>query len=302
MKVYAPEIYAAGGIFCFPVNIAAPEDLEVMKRYLVWYDEHRSLFHGGDMVATGRVEVSNEHVTAALWELGGQKKRVVHLINHTYDARAGQSGDLVPVDNVTVTIASGREPLAVSWVSPEAQGDRPLGFIYGDGVVTVKTPRIEGYGAIVLAYEELPTGDGITPGGVAIMTRGAWARAAVNRFVVTPDGKINNPDQLLSCIHGQMNAQLRNNPTFVVDYPADGRFLVHVNSVAALGATLGLYLDGRLALNQDLPDLDKRDLPGAAEYDQDFGIDVPRGKHEIRIDNTGVGWVSVDYVLLVKYK
>jgi hypothetical protein len=296
IKIYAPEVFAAGGLFCWPVNIAAPEDLEVMKHYIAWYDTHRALFHGGAMVPTRQVMVSDSHVTTALWELGAQKKRVIHFINHSYDR------DIVPVDNLAVTLPSGSKPLTATWVSPEIPADRPVTFAYADGALTFKTPRIEGYGALVLSYDELPKNDQLAARTVELLTRGAWARPGVNRFTVTADGKVNNPDQLYSCLQGRLHPDLRNNPTFVVDYPADGKFLVHVNSVAASGANLEFYLDGKLVLRQDLPDLDKQNDGGAAEYDQEYGIDVPRGKHEVRLDNTGGDWLSVDYFLLINYK
>ncbi len=301
VKVYAPEVYAAGGIFVFPVNIAAPEDLAVMKRYIGWYDSHRALFDGGEMVQTKQILTSDTHVTTALWELGAQKKRVIHLINHTYGG-AALPGDVVPIEQLAVTIPSGGKPIGAMWVTPEAEADRPIDFAYADGAVTIKTPRIDGYGAIVLAYDELPKEDKLAARTVEILPHSAWARPTVNRFVVGRDGRINNPEQLLGQIQGRLHPDLRNNPTFVVDYPADGRFLVHVNSVAGLGANAEFYLDGKLVLRQDLPDIDKQNDGGAAEYDQDYGINVPKGKHEIRIDNTGGDWFSFDYVTLVNYK
>jgi hypothetical protein len=102
-------------------------------------------------------------------------------------------------------------------------------------------------------------------------------------------------------VQGKLHPDLRNNPTFVVDYAQEGQFVVHVNSVAVLGAVLQIWVDGQLALSQDLPDLDKKNDAGAGEYDQDFAIPVPKGRHEIRVDNEGGDWLSVDYFLLVNY-
>jgi hypothetical protein len=129
-----------------------------------------------------------------------------------------------------------------------------------------------------------------------------WSRSRVNRFIVAPDGNINDADQLSSFVQGNLHPHLRNNPVFVVDYPREGQFIVHVNSVAQMGATLDIYLDGKLVLQQDLPDLDKENDGFAAEYDQDYVITVPPGKHEIRVDNTGGDWLTVDYFLLINYR
>ena len=296
MKVYAPEIQAAGGIFVWPVNIAGPEDLPVMKQYIAWYDAHRSLFHGGEAIPTRQIIVSNPNVANALWEFPAEKKRVVHLINHNYDR------DIVPVTGITVTLPSGRKPLSATWASPEIGADKPLEFTFADNAVTIKPPRIEGYGAIVLAYDELPKGDLAAGQVVEVLPRMAWGKAGWNRFTVAPDGKVNNQDQLYNCLQGRLHPDIRNNPTFVVDYPRDGKFMAHVNSVASAGANLEFYLDGKLFLRQQLPDLDKQNDASANEYDQDFGIDVPKGKHEIRLDNTGGDWLAVDYFSLVGYR
>jgi hypothetical protein len=72
--------------------------------------------------------------------------------------------------------------------------------------------------------------------------------------------------------------------------------------VAAMGANLEFHLAGKPVLRQESPDLDKQNDAGSNEHGQDLGIDVPKGKHEIRLDDTGGDWLAVDYFALVGYK
>ncbi len=297
-KVYAPEVYAAGGFFCWPVNIAHAEDLAVIKRYTAWYQAHRAWFHGGEWLTTRRLMASASKLSLALWELPTLNRRVLHLINHNGDR------ELAPLEQVELRIPSGARPARVVWASPEIGPDRPLEFTFADSRVTVRVPRLEGYAALALEYDRLPAGDMDLVGGaeVEIPVAGGWRRPLVNHFVVGANGKINGPGELLYTVQGDLHPDLRNNPTFVVDYPGDGQFTVHVNSVAALGAVIEIYVDGKLALRQELPDLDRANDGNAHEYDQDFSVPVPGGKHEIRVDNTGGDWFSVDYYLLTNYR
>jgi len=298
MRVYAPEIYAAGGYFCWPVNIAREEDLELIRRYTAWYQAHRQWFHGGEWLASRYLTASRQGVALAFWQFPQLKQRVVHAINHNYD------GDIVPLEKLELRIPSGARPKAVVWASPELDADQPVAFEWKDKVVTVSLGPVTGYAAVALIYDELPADDTAVVGGgaVELLTRPMWSRSRVNRFIVAPDGNINDADQLSSFVQGNLHPHLRNNPVFVVDYPREGQFIVHVNSVAQMGATLDIYLDGKLVLQQDLPDLDKENDGFAAEYDQDYVITVPPGKHEIRVDNTGGDWLTVDYFLLINYR
>jgi len=274
----------------------AGDDLGLMKQYAAWYQAHRTWFHGGTMINSRQLIASDNHVALAFWELPKLNQRLVHVMNHNYNQ------DIVPVTNLEVRIPSGAKPKAVALASPEGGADTPAAFTYADNQVTVRIPRIEGYTAIALSYDQLPKDDRLGTGQVAeIQLRPMWGKAPQNRFVVAPDGKINNPDQLYNCLQGRLHPDLRNNPTFVVDYANDGQFIVHVNSVATMGAVLDVSIDGKPALHQDLPDLDHANDPAANEYDQDFTVPVSKGKHEIRIDNPGGDWMTVDYILLVNY-
>ena len=138
-----------------------------------------------------------------------------------------------------------------------------------------------------------------------------WGKPPVTEFTVAHDGTVNDADKLPRLLQGRGHGELRNPPTFVVDYGRDGRFLVHVGVVSRSGR-LRIWLDDELALDQELPC--GEGLGKSSEYkpqwklwqttyDQEFGIDVPKGKHRIRVDNNeGGDWVWVTRYVLTNYQ
>lgn len=143
-----------------------------------------------------------------------------------------------------------------------------------------------------------------------VLPRFAWGKPTVNRFTVGRDGSITDAMGVPSLLHGKAHTDIRDSFTFVVDYPKDGKFLVHVGDVSA-GGMLRIWLDEKLLLAQELP-CDKG-LGQKSEwkeewklwqttYDKDFGIDVPAGKHEIRLDNDGKDWIRAGHYLFTSYR
>jgi hypothetical protein len=135
-----------------------------------------------------------------------------------------------------------------------------------------------------------------------------------SRFVAERDGTVRGKATVSECLHGSNHAKLRKPLVFVVDYPQPGKFMVHVHRVQVLGI-LEIRRDGEVVLHKELP---VGPEPGTwktshivesglwkwreALYDQDFAIDVPAGKHEIRLDNLGKDAILLGAVTLTKYQ
>jgi hypothetical protein len=294
IRTCAPEIYAAGGFYVFPVQIPGERLLSVIQKHADFYQAHKQWFHGGEWLGTRGIQSSVKGLSTAVWQFPSLKQRVVHIINHNYADKR-----ITPQRDVLVKIPSAKRPASVTCASPDLPEDTPARFEWADGQVTVTLDLIDAYTCLALTYEALPE-DYFGKDIVTIDTTGFWARPKVSEFTVGPDGKINDAKQLCRIVQGNLHLDLHNNPTFIVDYPRDGQFTVHVNSVASLGAKLLLFLDDRPTLDVDLPDMDKKNDNSAGEYDQDFSIPVPAGKHKIRVDNTGGDWFSVDFYEFAK--
>lgn len=134
-----------------------------------------------------------------------------------------------------------------------------------------------------------------------IATRTQWGKPEHNEFVLLPDGTIQGGRQPLHLLQGQGHQDLKNPPTFVVDYPKDGQFIAHVSVVSNSGL-LRIWVDDELALERELPcgeGLGKgsqwREQWNLWEttYDEDIAVPVPAGRHRIRIENFGKDWVRM---------
>ena len=294
IRVYAPEVYAAGGYYVFPVQLAGDWLLSVIKAHAEFYQAHKQWFHGGEWLGTRNVVCSVKGLTTVTWQFPARKQRVVHIINHNYANR-----QIAPQRDVEVRVPSSKRPISVTCASPGFREDKPVPFDWGDGQAKVRLDQIDAYVCLALTYEELPS-DYFGKDVATVNTTGFWAQPKVSEFTLGPDGKINEPGQLCYIVQGNLHPDLRNNPTFIVDYPRDGQFTVHVNSVASVGAKLLIYLDDKLASEVDLPDTDKQNNSNAGEYDQDLTIPVPAGHHKIRVDNTGGDWFSVDFYEFIR--
>jgi hypothetical protein len=112
---------------------------------------------------------------------------------------------------------------------------------------------------------------------------------------VTADGDLRPSNVVMPyLIHGNLHRKsFGGGPTFRLSLPHAGSVTVHVNSVPS-PAVLVITLDGKEMLRQDLPNKDNSQNPFAGEYDQDFTVAVPAGEHDVRIDNLGDDWLSVD--------
>ncbi len=123
-----------------------------------------------------------------------------------------------------------------------------------------------------------------------------WARPDANVFEVDLFGNMGNASQLSGYIQGSYHPDLRNNPTFIVNFTYGGEAVVHVNSVANSGAVLRIFVDGSLVKTVSLPDKDGQNEGFVNEYNLDVTVPVPVGRHEIRLDNDGNDWFTIDYV------
>jgi hypothetical protein len=130
---------------------------------------------------------------------------------------------------------------------------------------------------------------------VVVPLGAAWgSRASADRFVLRPDGTVEHPEQLTRGLFGKWREVWRRPPTLVADYRAEGRFVVHVGDVSH--GVLTVTLDGREVLREGSEETPRRTL------DLDFGLDVPAGTHEIRVDNAGGDWIEAQFYVFTNVR
>jgi hypothetical protein len=134
-----------------------------------------------------------------------------------------------------------------------------------------------------------------------IIPLGRWGKPEQNEFVALPDGTIEGDRRPQDLLHGEGHTDLRNEPTFAVNYPKPGQFIAHVTVVSNSGL-LRIWVDDELKLEKDFPcaeGLGKESVwreewkLWETTYDEDVAVDVPAGRHRIRIENFGKDWVRV---------
>ncbi len=128
----------------------------------------------------------------------------------------------------------------------------------------------------------------------------SWEPAPFNQpqtFDLGKEGKLTRPELLPRVLHGVRNHPNLHNPvTFEVDYTYPGTFAILVGGVSGYGgAGLEISLDGQLVLQKDFPQLSPDDHATITKYDGEYSIEVPAGKHSIKVENTGEDWFYTDF-------
>lgn len=133
-----------------------------------------------------------------------------------------------------------------------------------------------------------------TYGTLALDPNGeSWAEPspflAPQTLSVGTNGEVRNRESLGRILHGTSKPTWRNPVTFEVEYPQAGRFEVIVGEVSRWGgAQLVIYVDGREALSQVLE-------PGRRPSADAYGVEIPTGKHQIRVEDHGLDWFRASY-------
>lgn len=155
---------------------------------------------------------------------------------------------------------------------------------------------------------DLPKVTSAPPGPVALkLELHTWdVKAPCNqssRIKVRRDGTMKPSGCLSTRLHGLRNHGDCHNPkTLVADWPVPGRFVVSVGDVSGYGgANLHIYVDGKETLFKDFIDEDENLNNVMRNYRGDYAVDVPAGKHEITIENTGNDWITLNEVRLENY-
>lgn len=136
---------------------------------------------------------------------------------------------------------------------------------------------------------------------LTLIPTSTWGRPPVNEFVVQSDGSVNDPASIPELLQGKGHPDLRNPPTFVVEYPQPGQFLLSVGRVSHSGL-LKIWLDGELKLEREFPCGENIGKQWTwrpqwnlweSVYDEDVVLEVPAGRHRITVDNLGQDWMQV---------
>jgi hypothetical protein len=142
-----------------------------------------------------------------------------------------------------------------------------------------------------------------------------WGRAETERYVITPRG-IANDTPLFQFLYSPAKADLRTTPELEVNFEQPGRFILHVDRVSSF-IHLRILLNGVPVRDLRLsarPPSDPSVKPEYAEtqfmqeyndyqarFDRDYSLDVPAGRHTIKLEALEGDWVSIKGITLTGY-
>jgi hypothetical protein len=103
--------------------------------------------------------------------------------------------------------------------------------------------------------------------------------------MVNRDGSVSPDSSQLSQFQYGISAhpELRNPPSFIVDYTQSGEFKMFINQVSPTGARSQVFLDGKIVADQNVPNTNTNIT---------ISVNVPAGKHNITVDSVGSDWYS----------
>jgi hypothetical protein len=188
MRVRGPEIYAAGGLFAFPVlgpfgcDAARDGTLETIAQQTRFYQSNRRLFSEGRYLGSVSVRTAAPNLSLAVWTTGQPREVAIHVINRQAD------GDTIPPrSDVAVQV-----PIAVPLeraeaVSPDWPGECAVTCGPANGGLEVGVDKLEAYTVVRLRFR-----DEVDLSPLAVVTRtfggdGAQAESRKKEPLQDPD-------------------------------------------------------------------------------------------------------------------
>jgi hypothetical protein len=166
LRVYAPEVFASGSVFAWPVSgggnlykqVKAVQD--TVMSLVKWYDNNRDLYINSSWNGDSLVNMNGQNgiVNTVLDQSDlskGAVRRIIHLINKNLDANR----NLLLKRNFSIKVKSPLTPLSVWAASPDFAGYQKLDFTFTEGNVNIVVKSLQAYTVVVLDYEneEIPT-------------------------------------------------------------------------------------------------------------------------------------------------
>lgn len=141
-------------------------------------------------------------------------------------------------------------------------------------------------GQIGFVKQEMRPTQGLVTGAsgdLSFSPGGGWGVIGEDSIFIDRDGVFvpANPTLGRFLYGSQWNTQFRSPPVFSVDYPTVGAFSVRTSTTTGNSPEITIWLDGMLLLQQN------------AAIGTTYSVNIPAGKHIIKVDNSGTDWISI---------
>jgi hypothetical protein len=146
---------------------------------------------------------------------------------------------------------------------------------------------------------------------VKVKTEDSFKKIFSNEFIVLNNGELDSSTRPNKYLHGAAKEDMRVDHDYRVNYPDSGKFIIHIGTVSQ-GAELHVNLDGSEIYKEQFPAGPdpgpwKRSLYNhkcaiyQCVYDKDISIDIPKGRHTVKLSNTGKDWIGIEGITLTGY-
>jgi len=135
------------------------------------------------------------------------------------------------------------------------------------------------------------------PINVQLPLDGNWGDLTAGKLAVPgPAATGNSAETLESFVQGRDHPELRTPMQLSAWFTNGASLVMHLNSVSD-GAIMTALVDGAKVYSTNLPNLDGT-YNVNEEYNMDFTVSIPSGKHLVTITNTGADWFYLDWIQL----
>lgn len=146
---------------------------------------------------------------------------------------------------------------------------------------------------------------------VTILPKDKWGKIAITEFTVQNNGDLAGAGMPVKYLHGNLKKDMKDDHVFHVDYSKEGEFILRIGTVSQ-GGDLHVFLDGKEIAHKNFPagkgkgpwkrsmHLKKYNVYQCV-YEEDFKVTIPKGKHTIRLSNTGKDWIGIEKITLTDY-
>lgn len=154
-------------------------------------------------------------------------------------------------------------------------------------------------------------GEEISYSDITVRAKKTWGDTRYKEFIINNNGDVSG-GVVNYYLHGLTKTDLKINPVFHLNYPEDGKFIIHVDMVSQ-GGKLTASLDNNEILSKEFPTgpdegpwkkstyLKDYDIY-QCRYDTSVELDIPKGEHTLRLSNAGEDWIGIKEITLTNYK
>jgi hypothetical protein len=250
-------------------------------------DYGKEIWNNPDIDFTqSHIYINNENIERAI--ISSSKQRLKEFEKPTLmgEFGLGDNANLSNIDadgvhihnTIWASLFSGAMGTAMSWWWDNYIEPNDLYFHF--------KPIAASVAKIDFLKRDLQVGDATVqnaPGDLTFSTSLGWGEKATDAIISVKVGNTySNVQPLSTFLYGsQWNTQFRSLPTFEIDHPQASQLVITTGSGTGNMPIMAVYVDNILVLNK------------AATVNTKYSVNIPSGKHLVKIDNIGTDWINV---------